>query len=485
MKLRLLETQLGLRNSVTRIPFRYGRACLTRCPQAVLRVRIEAAGGVQDGYSGDCLPPSWFDKSPEKDYAQQINEMLDAIQQAERVLAEELAAEADFFPAWLAAYHRIQTHAQQIQRTPLLASFGLSMMERALLDAMARRVGVSFFQAVHENLFGIVPGEVHPRLADCDFAEWLPARPPAAVFVRHTVGLGDPLTDAEIPASEKLADGFPQSLESYIQQCGIRYLKIKVSNQHDHDIARLKAVARVIERHRGADYAVTLDGNEQYKAADQLAMLIDALRSDDELQTLWANTLLIEQPFDRHVALDEQCAGGIRELSATKPVIIDESDGELDSFSAAANLGYRGVSSKNCKGPIKSLLNAGLIWHMNDCGRRNDFVMSGEDLCNVGIVPVQADLCLIATLGLKHVERNGHHYHPGLSYLPVDQQQAALEHHPDLYAEQHGRVAPHLDDGKFEIGSLQCPGFGFDVMPDMAAMQPASEWQFASLGLSE
>ena len=70
MQLSLKETRVGLLNSTTRIPFRYGKACLTRCPQAIVRVLIEADGKRQAGYSGDCLPPSWFDKSPDKDYAQ-------------------------------------------------------------------------------------------------------------------------------------------------------------------------------------------------------------------------------------------------------------------------------------------------------------------------------------------------------------------------------------------------------------------------------
>ena len=76
MKFSLKHSRLGLRNSTTRLPFRYGNTCLTRCPQAVLEVTIEADGKLQRGCSGDCLPPGWFDKSPNKSYRQQIEEML-------------------------------------------------------------------------------------------------------------------------------------------------------------------------------------------------------------------------------------------------------------------------------------------------------------------------------------------------------------------------------------------------------------------------
>ena len=483
MRIALKETRLRLVNSTTRLPFRYGNACLTRCPQAVLEATIECEGKIQRGYAGDCLPPSWFDKSPAKDFAQQIDDMLAAFDASQRFFRAELAAPAIFFPAWLAVYHRLQSWGEQEQLTPLVASFGGSMVERAIIDAECRAAGLSFAQAVRQNLFGIAAGEVHPALAGFEPQDWLPPQPKTSIWVRHTVGLSDPITPAEISPDERLDDGFPQALEEYIERNGTRYFKIKVSNQLDYDVKRLNTIAAVIERHRGGDYRITLDGNEQYKSADQFDALIDAIESCAELATLWNNTLVVEQPLERSIALDEEHTGGIRQLAGRMPVIIDESDGQLDSFARAAELGYRGTSSKNCKGPIKSLLNAGLVWHYNERGRNRDYVMTGEDLCTLGIVPVQSDLCLVATLGLEHVERNGHHFQNGLSYLPAAQQQAAHAQHGDLYAEQHGIVAPKIDDGKFQIGSLQCPGFGFSVAPDLEAMQSPDQWQFASLGL--
>lgn len=484
MEISLRKTRLGLLNSTVRIPFRYGTACLSSCPQAVLEATIEAAGTAHRGYSGDCLPPSWFDKSPNKNFAAQIDDMLAIIRCAESVFLEVLARPRELFPAWLEASGRVHQHAAETQLTPLLASFGVSLVERAAIDALCRAAGLSFARAVRANLFGVRPGEVHARLAPYEPADWLPRQPEREVFVRHTVGLGDPLTTGEIPAEQRLNDGFPQSLEQYIQQTGTRYFKIKVANQLDRDLERLTTFAALVERHRGADYHLTLDGNEQYKRATEFEQLVDAITAHPALQTLWENLLAIEQPLERTVALDPQHAPGIGELSRRKPVIIDESDGDLDSYAQAIEHGYRGVSSKNCKGPIRSLLNSGLTWELNGRGARTDFVMTGEDLCSVGVIPVQADLCLAATLGLRHVERNGHHFHPGLSYLPPGEQRAALASHPDFYTQHCGRIAPRLVSGTLEIGSLvDCAGFGFGIEPDMAARVPAEDWQFSSLGL--
>jgi hypothetical protein len=449
----------------------------------VLAATIETDGKTQTGYSGDCLPPGWFDKSPDRDYAGQIEDMLEAIALAEAAFADALSSPAEFFPAWQSAGHRSYDRAAQLGFTELLAAFGVSMLERAIIDAVCRAADVSFAVAVRDNLLGLKPGQVHRELAGCQVADWLPEYPNTIVYVRHTIGLADPLTTAEIAPEDRLNDGFPQALEEYVERTGVRYFKIKVSNQLDRDVDRLLTIARIVQRHRGRDYRVTLDGNEQYAGGEQFTDLIETLRSRPELATLADNTLVIEQPLERKIALDAAHADSIRELSRFKPVIIDESDGTLDACAQALDVGYRGVSSKNCKGAIKSLLNAGLLWLRNDRGRRDDFVMTGEDLCSVGIVPTQADLCLAATLGLEHVERNGHHYHPGLCYLPQSQRDAALAAHGDFYALQHGIVSPHLVDGRFEISSLQCIGFGFAVLPDFASMQSPAAWEFSSLGL--
>ena len=98
MRIALKQTRLGLRNSFTRLPFRYGKACMTSCPQAILQVTIEADGKQQKGYSGDCLPPGWFDKSPNKNYQQQIEEMLAITALAEKVFLDELGQPTYFFP---------------------------------------------------------------------------------------------------------------------------------------------------------------------------------------------------------------------------------------------------------------------------------------------------------------------------------------------------------------------------------------------------
>lgn len=53
-----------------------------------------------------------------------------------------------------------------------------------------------------------------------------------------------------------------------------------------------------------------------------------------------------------------------------------------------------------------------------------------------------------------------------------------MHDHPDLYYLQDGKVRLHVRDGKFAIGSLDCPGFGASLAPDFDAAEPmpAAAW---------
>jgi len=186
------------------------------------------------------------------------------------------------------------------------------------------------------------------------------------------------------------------------------------------------------------------------------------IREEPRLERLASNVVFIEQPIKRHKAL----AADISALAAEKPVIIDESDDSLDAFPRAKALGYRGVSSKTCKGIYKSLINAArcAAWGKG-------YFMSGEDLTLQAGLALQQDLALVSVLGLTHVERNGHHYVNGMAGLPGDEQERFLRSHADLYERSHGAVRVTIRDGKLQLGSLDCPGYASRAMPDWSQMR--------------
>jgi hypothetical protein len=198
------------------------------------------------------------------------------------------------------------------------------------------------------------------------------------------------------------------------------------------------------------------------------------MEAEPALHKLCAATLFIEQPIKRAVAL----ARSIAPLARLRPVIIDESDGELDAFVRARALGYGGVSSKDCKGFYKSIVNLARcrVWNAEDDG--GAYFLSGEDLTTQAGLSVQQDLALVALLGLADVERNGHHFIDGFAGRPQGESLAFLEAHPDLYHEADRRVRLTIERGRIALGSLECAGFGSAVVPDLSttAPMPRADW---------
>ena len=467
-RLTVREVRLFEREVRFRLPFRFGIVTLTGSPQAYVRVRVAAEDGREGwGMAAEMLAAKWFDKNPALTNDDNFAQLRAALRIcADLYLADRVPRTA--FDLFAAHYPDQLARGAAKQLNPLVASYGPALLDRAVLDGLCRLHGVSFFEAMRANLPGIRPGDLAPDLAGFDIDAFLAGLTPlTSVHARHTVGLVDPITAADQRSDARVQDGLPETLEEVVREYGHTYFKLKVAGDLRADLARLTAIAAVLDR-ADAPYHATLDGNEQYASVEAIAELWAAMERAPALRRLVASTLFIEQPIARHAAL----TADVSALSARRPVIIDESDAELVSFVTAQARGYRGVSSKSCKGVYKSVLNAARCRAAN--ARRGDatFFMSAEDLTAQAGVSVQQDLALVALLGLPHVERNGHHYVNGMAAVPSGEQTQFLKAHPDLYARTAGAVRLHILEGRLALGSLRCPGLGVAAEPDWTSMRP-------------
>ena len=454
-----------------RLPFRFGVITVTEGVQAIVRVRIRLADGREGtGYAAEALAAKWFDKNPALSDEQNRHQLRRAI---------ELCAEAYLAAPPSTAFDLHANHYRQhleagaaIGLLPLVASFGPALVDRAVLDALCRIEKTSFWRAMRANLVGMRPHPIAPDLTGFDFSAFLASLAPAnSLAARHTVGLVDPIVAVDQPAGSRVDDGLPETLEEVVATYGHRYFKLKVSGHADADLERLRRIAAVLDT-VAEPIHVTLDGNEQYDDADAIGALWSRMKAEPSLARLCASTLFIEQPIKRQVALSQSIAS----LAAERPVIIDESDGDLQAFPQARSLGYMGVSSKACKGFYKSLVNLARCRQWNAEG--GAWFMSAEDLTTQAGLAVQQDLALVSLLGIGHVERNGHHFIDGFGERPWAEAGAYLDAHPDLYHEQNGRVRLRIVAGRVAMGSLGCAGFGSAVVPDLSttAAMPRAEW---------
>jgi hypothetical protein len=483
VRLALKSASLHLRDLRTRLPFRYGVATLTRFPLLHLAVEVESADGRRGrGFAAENLPSKWFDKDPSKSVRDNVEDQLAAIRCAHGAYLEAAKAPRPVFDIWLDAYAECRRRAPTLGLNALTAAFGASLFERALADAAGRLAGQDVVGMLRHDVLGLRPEAVHPELHREDLLAWAQSPPPDRLWLRHTVGLLDPITAGDVPPDGRLHDGLPQTLEDCVRAYGLRYFKVKVRGNLDADIERLSRIAATLDRLISEPYVVTLDGNEQYKAVDDFACLVEAIHRDPALARLRRAIAFIEQPLDRAVALDPAAAAGLEAAAARTPVIIDESDGEPDAFRRAAALGYRGVSTKNCKGILKSFLNRSLVerWNRELPPDRRLF-MSGEDLTTVPVVPVQQDLATVRALGLTHVERNGHHYVRGLAHCSAREREQALRLHTDLYRGSAEAAFLRVEAGQLRVGSLAVPGYGIAFDPDLDSMTPLEAWRADSL----
>ena len=472
MKVRLIGLERRERPYRLRMPFRFGVTTATHGRQAIVRARIRLEDGREaTGWSAEALGAKWFDKNTALSDADNHHQLRRSLELAsEAYLASGLDTPFGHFAAHYSGH---LARCEALDLNSLIASYGQSLVDRAVLDGFCRALGVSFDRALRANMVGLAPSDIAPELDAFDFGHLFEGQGPASrIAVRHTVGLADPILSSDLATDARVNDGLPESLEEVVAFYGNRYFKLKISGDAAVDLDRLERIANVLDR-IGEPYFVTLDGNEQYADADAIADFYRRVCETPSLRRLSASILYVEQPISRLHALSTP----ITRLAERIPVIIDESDGALSAFAEARELGYTGVSSKACKGVWKSILNLARTRLWNEAGGQR-FFMSAEDLtCEPGI-SIQQDLALVNLLGLSHVERNAHHFIDGFGGRPESEARDFLTAHPDLYHEQDGRVRLRIDDGAFEIGSLKTVGFGTSIDPafDAAEPMPAAAW---------
>ncbi|MET4295556.1 hypothetical protein ABIB06_006708 [Bradyrhizobium sp. LB8.2] len=431
-------------------PFRFGAITINATPQLFARVEIEVEGkGTAVGASAELLVPKWFDKRPELSPAQTVDGLRRSLQIARGLYL----AQTDFRTAF--GLHALCIGAQvkacaEENIPPLAAGYGPAEIDKAILDALLRAAGTSFFDGMACNIAGI-DERMSLDLTGAAIAGFLKERTPLPrVAIRHTVGLDD-----KIEGDGGVADAR--------ENAGARYFKLKLSGDPEGDATRLVRIGKELGT-LDHNYKVSLDANEQYADLAALRALIDRLDGDVALRPIAARLLYIEQPMPRDITW-QTALGSLAE----RAFIIDEADDSYDAFLKMRPLGYRGISSKSCKGLYKSVLNATRAAQWTSGAET--FFVTGEDLtCQAGLA-VQQDLALGAFLGITHAERNGHHYVDGFGEAPAAEAEAFAAAHPDLYADAGQGIRLSIHNGDLLTGSLNRAGFATSVHPDWSALR--------------
>ncbi len=459
-RVRLSGYELRQSDCAARLPFRFGAVTMTRAPLLCARAEVAIEGRSQGaiGFSSDLLVPRWFDKDQGKTIEQNQRDLIAAARVAgDAATRLRPCTVNECVEAMIAA---VYAGTKPLAPERLRLGFGAALLERALLDAVARAHDLSFFAALRANLFALDPHIVAA----------LPDQPLSHIDVRHTIGMTDALWSRDVPAQARV-DDLPYALEDDVRAHGLRYFKIKIGGDRHVDHARLLRIHSVLAATAADDWRCSLDANEQYTDLDQLEALLTDLRASPAGCDLLARVLHVEQPLPRQATFDPGTKSAVTRLARVVPLLIDEADVDAGAFTAAHALGYTGVSMKNCKGVLRAVAQHAACASLRRQGLAA--FQSAEDLTNLPVLALQQDLATVQALGLTHAERNGHHYFAGLDHLPPSEAAGAAASHADLYRTRGRKYALRIDAGCIAVDSLLCKGYGYACAIDFAARQQA------------
>ena len=314
-----------------------------------------------------------------------------------------------------------------------------SPFDIALHDAFGNLLRKPTYETYHAEFMNRdLASYLEPDSADVAFAgrfpnDYLAAAPPAKLAAWHLVGGLDALHAGELTGNEP-DDGYPVILPDWIQQDGLKCLKIKLrGNDLPWDYQRIVDVGR-IGCERGVEW-LTADFNCTVRDPQYVNDILDRLEADEA--RIFQQILYVEQPFPYDLEANRI---DVHSVSARKPLFMDESAHDWQLVRLGRQLGWTGVALKTCKTQTGALLS--LCW-----ARAHGMALMVQDLTNPMLAQIPHVLLAAHAGTIMGVETNSMQFYPEASRA-----EAAV--HPGLYARRNGQV---------DLSTISGPGFGYQV----------------------
>ena len=329
----------------------------------------------------------------------------------------------------------------------------------------ARRRAIPSPPMIARNVPGIRTTELTPDIGRLR-SRALPGRPAArqpASSVRHTVGLVDPLTAGDRPAIGARqrrpagdAGGGRLLLSRPLLQAEGRRRHQGRSRSAEPHRRRARRRRRRLPHHARRQRAVRRRRGHRRAVAQGRAR-----------RRRWPgsrkSTLFIEQPIKRAW----RSAARSTPLAKLRPLIIDESDGELSSFPTALALGY----CRRLEQELQGLLQVDPQRRARRASSAPGHFMSAEDLTTWPGVSVQQDLALVSLLGLDpcRAQRPSLHRRHVASRRRPSSTPSWRPIPTSTRSRTASRRGSRRSAASWRCGSLDVPGFAVGAEMDFAA----------------
>ncbi len=254
---------------------------------------------------------------------------------------------------------------------------------------------------------------------------------PESLPVWHLVGGKDLLRENQRTGDEP-QDGYPASLEKWIERDGLKCLKIKLTGRNPQwDFDRLVAVGKIALEYEC--HSISPDFNCLVREPSYVNQILDTLQRD--YPSIFDLLLYVEQPFPYDIETNRI---DVHSCSKRKPLFMDESAHDWRFVRLGYQLGWNGVALKVCKTQTGALLSA--CW-----AKAHNMQLMVQDLTNPMLATVPHVLLAAHVGTIMGVECNAPQFYPQVS-------QPFESRHPGLYERRNGIVS---------LATIQGNGFGY------------------------
>ncbi|MBC7287215.1 MAG: hypothetical protein H5T86_04045 [Armatimonadetes bacterium] len=442
------EVELRYEPQRARYPLKFGAVVMDEATLCKARVVVETrSGAVGEGWGAMFLAHFWSWPAPEVPVQLKEDVMRRTAEKYAAAVREigHYAHPIDIFWELEGELRRMSDEASREAGAPhpqpfLGALVCASPIDAAIHDAFGVANGISSYDGYGPEFMADLSRYLGKDFAGRYIADYVrPAFLPE-IEVFHLVGGLDKLTQAEVDDSDP-DDGMPNCLEDWIKRDGVFCLKVKLrGNDLDWDVERMIAVhdvaAPVLAKMRIPDIFLSADTNEQCESPEYVIEMLH--RIQERSPACFDRVLYVEQPTTRDLA---GAAHDMRALARVKPVLVDESLTDLESFDMALEHGWSGVALKACKCQSAALIMAAKA-------RELGVPYSVQDLTNPSLALFHSIGLAARLYTIKGVEANSR------QFFPAATSPAEREVHSGMF---------YIRRGYANTWSLRGPGLGFQM----------------------
>ncbi len=456
--IRILDVHYNFEEHQYRTPLKFGGVPTDHCVLFNVRLQVQTRDGKEAEGQGSmplgnvwAFPPRYapFDQSlaAMKKLAESA---VDATKDC-TLCAHPLELSEVLEPEFLHIAEALSYTMQLASPIPKLCTVvTTSPIDAAIHDAFGKANGINSYDGLGKDFIqadvshflvplanqNLLDKSVNDRFIGKYLDQYTSRQPKPNMPLYHLVGALDPLTDADI--EERLNDGLPETLPEWIVADGLTHLKIKLNGDNlDWDVARVLAIDKVTaetQAKRGVDtWHYSADFNETCQNVEYLLAFLNRIQESES--AAFQRLAYIEQPTDRDLKAHPE--NKMHKAAEIKPVVIDESLTDFETFLLAREQGYSGVALKACKGQSQALL-------MGAAAAEYGMFLAVQDLTCPGASFLHSAGLAARIPGVTAIEGNSRQFCPSANDGWCDE-------FPSIF---------NITDGTVGTGILTAPGLG-------------------------